>query len=484
MAVTACQPAGRERTLPDMTIRRKLLAYGAVGIVPTLAVAFAGYRAITGLEEKMRDNITSSVALRNHWEGDMYHEGLRADVYAALAAMTPGDKAQVRSDVAEHAERFRQALAGNRRLKLDAETVAGLNAIAPDLDAYATEAIAIVELAARDRDAALARIPKFQAAFERLEISQGKVSDLILRRQEGTANEAEAAGSFSRSFMIVMTLASLVVLSIGSWWIAMSIGRPLADGLRIISQGSRQVAAAAAQISASSQALSQAASEQAASLEETSASSEEIRATTQQSADQSLTAAARTQETVQEVEQANSALREMAVSMNEIVESASKIGNIIRVIDEIAFQTNILALNAAVEAARAGEAGMGFAVVADEVRRLAHRSAEAASSTSELIEEAISRSKTGKQKLDAVSDMMTAASTKASAIHTLSEEVNAGRAETARGIAGIAEAVAQMQQVTQQIAANAEEHAATGEQLTAQAASVDAEIANLSTMVG
>jgi methyl-accepting chemotaxis protein len=102
------------------------------------------------------------------------------------------------------------------------------------------------------------------------------------------------------------------------------------------------------------------------------------------------------------VANANGSLQEMVESMKEINGSSEKISKIIRVIDEIAFQTNILALNAAVEAARAGEAGMGFAVVADEARNLTQRSAQAARDTASLIEESISKSSEGSKRLDQV----------------------------------------------------------------------------------
>src|SRR5204862_4409626 len=125
----------------------------------------------------------------------------------------------------------------------------------------------------------------------------------------------------------------------------------------------------------------------------------------------------------QRVVKANQTLDEMMTSMREIGASSGKISKIIKVIDEIAFQTNILALNAAVEAARAGEAGMGFAVVADEVRNLAQRSAQAAKDTASLIEESILRSTEGGRKLGEVAASIQAITEGAGKVKGIVEEV-------------------------------------------------------------
>ncbi len=167
-----------------------------------------------------------------------------------------------------------------------------------------------------------------------------------------------------------------------------------------MSENAEEVAGAATQVSGASQSLAQGASEQAASLEETSASTEEIASITRRNADNALQVAGLMQQSEQSASGVNQTLDRMVDKMKEIDASSNKIARIIKVIDEIAFQTNILALNAAVEAARAGEAGLGFAVVADEVRNLAQRCAQAARDTAGLIEESIETSRDGNVRLD------------------------------------------------------------------------------------
>jgi len=236
-----------------------------------------------------------------------------------------------------------------------------------------------------------------------------------------------------------------------------------------MADGAEQVASAATQVSAASQSLAQGSSEQAASLEETSSSSEEINSMTHKNAENSRVAAEFTNQVDQRVTAANRTLGQMVASMTEINTSSEKVSKIIKVIDEIAFQTNILALNAAVEAARAGEAGMGFAVVADEVRNLAQRCAQAAKDTASLIEESIAKSHDGMGKLDQVAEAIRSITESAAKVKTLVDEVNLGSQEQARGIEQIAKAIVQMEQVTQKNAANAEESASASEELSGQA---------------
>ena len=189
-------------------------------------------------------------------------------------------------------------------------------------------------------------------------------------------------------------------------------------------------------------------------------------------------------ETNRLVEDANRNLEAMVGSMKEINTSSEKISKIIRVIDEIAFQTNILALNAAVEAARAGEAGMGFAVVADEVRNLAQRSAQAAKDTALLIEDSISKSNAGSAKLDQVAESVRKITGRAAQVKSLVDNVDGVSQQQARGIEQIAAAAGQMEQVTQKSAASAERTASAGEQLATHAQGLTALVQKLRELSG
>ncbi len=201
-------------------------------------------------------------------------------------------------------------------------------------------------------------------------------------------------------------------------------------------------------------------------------------------AENSQSANALVTQSQQKFTETNHSLETMVVAMGDIKASSDKVAKIIKVIDEIAFQTNILALNAAVEAARAGEAGMGFAVVADEVRNLAQRCAQAAKDTAALIEESIAKSNDGKTKVDQVAVAIRAITEESAKVKTLVDEVSLGSQEQTRGIEQVAKALTQMEQVTQQSAANAEESAAAAEELTAQASMLMEVVGQLSAMVG
>jgi methyl-accepting chemotaxis protein/methyl-accepting chemotaxis protein-1 (serine sensor receptor) len=286
----------------------------------------------------------------------------------------------------------------------------------------------------------------------------------------------------SRMATIVFIVVAVVIGLTVMWMVRKTTGE-LRRITAELNEGKNQVSSAATQVAASSQALAQGASEQAASLEETSASVEEIASMTKKNAENSRSVAGLMGETEEIVQNGNRTLELMVTSMSEITTSSDKIAKIIKVIDEIAFQTNILALNAAVEAARAGEAGMGFAVVADEVRNLAQRSAQAAKDTASLIEDSIAKSSEGSTRLQQVAEVIRAITVSSGKVKVLVDEVNLGSQEQARGIEEISKTVNQMSQLTQNTAASAEESASASEELSAQAEAMNHVVGQIRDMV-
>lgn len=279
--------------------------------------------------------------------------------------------------------------------------------------------------------------------------------------------------NYKASFGIVLVHAFFVVMEVCvACWIARQFGRSIqAQGLvmQYLSGAAGQIEAAAAQVSSSSQSLAQGAAEQAASIEETSAATGEINAMSQRNQENSRSTANIVSDVATRFEGTNTSLNNMVAAMKDIHASSQQVSRIIKVIEEIAFQTNILALNAAVEAARAGEAGMGFAVVADEVRSLAQRSAQAAKDTAALIEDGMSKSSVGAALVNRVADEIGSITAESAKMKGMVDEINTGSQEQYKGIAQVSKAIQQMEQVTQSNAAAAQETAAAAEELTAQA---------------
>ena len=230
-----------------------------------------------------------------------------------------------------------------------------------------------------------------------------------------------------------------------------------------------QVAAGSSQVSDSSQGLSQSTTEQASTVEEISTLVTMIATQTKQNAENATQANELALAAKENAKVGNGQMQAMLKSMEEINESSANISKIIKVIDEIAFQTNILALNAAVEAARAGQHGKGFAVVAEEVRNLAARSASAAKETTSMIEGSIKKTELGTkiaQDTAAALDKIVAGVTRTT---QLVGEIAVASNEQATGIAQINQGISQVSEVTQSNTATAEQGAAASKELSGQA---------------
>jgi len=236
-----------------------------------------------------------------------------------------------------------------------------------------------------------------------------------------------------------------------------------------IYETANQVDSGASQVASASIDLSQGATEQAASIEELSATVNVIAEKVKANANDAVEANNKTNDAGAELSQVNDKMGELVKAMNDIGSASNQTKDIVKIIDDIAFQTNILALNAAVEAARAGDAGKGFAVVADEVRNLASKSAEAVQNTTALIESIVQCVELGSGLVDDVADKMSIVANAAEEAAELNMRMAGASMEASESIAQLTIGVEQISDVVQTNSATSEETAAASEQLSAQA---------------
>jgi len=246
--------------------------------------------------------------------------------------------------------------------------------------------------------------------------------------------------------------------------------------MQAIAGATGSLRASADEIATASDDLSRRTEQQAASLEETAAALDQITATVRRTAAGAVQAAELVQMAKGDADRSGEVVREAIAAMGQIDGSSRQIGQIIGVIDEIAFQTNLLALNAGVEAARAGDAGRGFAVVASEVRALAQRSAEAAHEIKALISSSTAQVAAGVDLVSRTGEALDGIVGRVAQIEGLVSEISASAQEQSSGLAQVNIAVNQMDQVTQQNAAMVEQSTAAGHALKAEAADLLARV--------
>lgn len=320
------------------------------------------------------------------------------------------------------------------------------------------------------------------AAREMFALAEG-ISDSYARSMKDEGEKLSNLLNSSSSIMQIMSVSALFIGFVTAFFISRDITQRVRRIVLAVRSAVEQVASASHQQAQGSQMIATGATEQAASLEETSASLEQLSATTNQNAGNSEQARGITSKAQEAAVKGRVAMQALTDAIQKIKRSADETAIILKTIDDIAFQTNLLALNAAVEAARAGDSGKGFAVVAEEVRNLAHRSADSAKTTSQLLQASQREAESGVTVSEEVRQILEVIATEIDGATKLIIEVASACNEQSAGLKQISDAVVHMEQVTQSNSASSEEGAAVAQELSAQAAEVQALVSQLHEMV-
>jgi len=502
-------------TLRSLRIGNRLAAvFGLLLLLLCGVAAFGSWQM-----SKVNDNV---VDMDTNWLpsvellGEMQHQASLARQTALLAVLETSADAKARL-----AEEHRSAIDAFAAKSKDYErSVASADEqrLYDDIKAAWT---AYLEADAPLMQAATGGEAQFQAAREQAAGASGGLfrnveaainKDVKLNREGGAQASVAAAASYAGAMRvnIIFAIVAIVLGLLLALQVTASITRPIAKAVaaaesvaggdltvdvhdsgrdepaellramqRMVEQlgslvgevrdCSESIATGSGEIAQGNADLSQRTESQASSLQQTAASMEQLTGTVSHNASASAEASRMASAAAQAASHGGQAVGGVVATMDEITAASRKIGDIVGVIDGIAFQTNILALNAAVEAARAGEQGRGFAVVASEVRALAQRSAEAAREIKVLIASSTERVEAGATQAQTAGEVMTRVVGEVGRVSSLLQEISNATHEQTSGIQQVGSAVSHLDQVTQQNAALVEESAAAAESLRTQA---------------
>lgn len=473
----------------QMTIGKKLIASFGVVLATAVALSLGAFWQVRSLTSDL-NNAVHVTARRQYLAGQI--EDAVAQMTVSEQTLLLGAILQRPAGMTKGKDLFRKELAAVQAVMNEYQTLAeagenndALNALRQGLDQVVKAHDDMVGALDRNQLDVMQKLfdEQVMPREDETDVEASALASQEVERLSAFAKSAESAASRGQWMIALLFLTSLAAGGVVLWVIRQT-NRDLRGMAAEVAGGSLRVGRAAAQVSTASQSLAQYASEQAAALQETSASMQEMRAVTHKNNDNSSNTASLMNASMQKVAAAEMTIREMSVSMHEISLSGEKITKVVKLIDDIAFQTKILSLNAAVEAARAGAAGAGFAVVAEQVGHLAQECAEAARSTAEMIDGTVAGVRDGSLKLVKAAEAIQEVVKHSGQVKALVDEVHTGSQEQARGIDQVARAVSQMQEVTQKTASNAEEGAASGRELDQHAERLNKLVERMHDLVG
>lgn len=497
-----------------MSVKNALAVFAGVVAILFILIGLTAYLTVNRFNDTLSESSSNTTLLRLSNDAGSMHDAIRGDVVTYILAFERGETAWM-SKLEKQFDAHKASLSKTMNTIGDAKASVNIRKaieeVRPAMKAYIVESDELYALTRTDLVAALARLTEFEAKFATISGRLETLSDQLESENRSFQDGAKSMGISAALTVLLTVIVGLAIFGALAYWMYRSITGPIEQVLRatedlrageadltkklpamsgefgqlsvsmngfvgqlhtLIAQvaiNAGEIANAARQISAGNTDLSARTEEQASTLEQTASSMEEFTSTIRQNADNTKLANGLASNATDAAKKGGVITAKAVDKMAAISTSSRKIGEIISVIDSIAFQTNILALNAAVEAARAGEQGRGFAVVATEVRALAQRSAAAAKEIKDLIRTSVDQVEDGTKLVNEAGLSMQNIVVGIQQTTEIINEISLASHEQAAGIEQVNKAIVQMEDVTQQNAALVEEAAAAAESMREQA---------------